>query len=412
MTTELKKSYLKDISIQEAIDMVKSQAIQLETEKLSLSAAYGRNLAQDLKSLVDHPSCNNSALDGYACRLEDSLNATQEHPVSLNIIGDVPAGSVFAGVVGLREAVSIYTGAPVPAGADAIIAVEDTFKEGDRVFFKRPARSDDIRPRGQDIKAGEIYLRKGQKLTPAAIGVAASMGYAELEVFKAPRIGILATGDEVIEPGLPIRDGQVYNSNSYSVAGLVHKAGGIPILLPRAIDDPKILRETIERAGGLDFLITSGGVSMGKYDFVRDLLFHEGKVHFWKVAIRPGGPTLFGEWQGMKVFGLPGNPVSSMVVFLLIAEVWLRASLGGLEPPLYHQRLKARALSEFKGAGYKEAFRRAKLNFNHQDHCFEVTTTGDQSSGILTSMLYGEALAITAPYQNAAVGDWLDIIPL
>ncbi|MEZ4607759.1 MAG: molybdopterin molybdotransferase MoeA [Deinococcales bacterium] len=334
MTTELKKSYLKDISIQEAIDMVKSQAIQLETEKLSLSAAYGRNLAQDLKSLVDHPSCNNSALDGYACRLEDSLNATQEHPVSLNIIGDVPAGSVFAGVVGLREAVSIYTGAPVPAGADAIIAVEDTFKEGDRVFFKRPARSDDIRPRGQDIKAGEIYLRKGQKLTPAAIGVAASMGYAELEVFKAPRIGILATGDEVIEPGLPIRDGQVYNSNSYSVAGLVHKAGGIPILLPRAIDDPKILRETIERAGGLDFLITSGGVSMGKYDFVRDLLFHEGKVHFWKVAIRPGRATLFGEWQGMKVFGLHRNPVSSMVV-LLIAEVWLRASLGG-SSPLYH----------------------------------------------------------------------------
>jgi molybdopterin molybdotransferase len=144
------------------------------------------------------------------------------------------------------------------------------------------------------------------------VGVAAAMGHAVLKVARRPRVGILSTGDEVFEPGTPIREGQLYNANGYSVAGLVREAGGVPVVLPRALDEPQALKRAIEGVGGIDLLLTSGGVSMGKYDLVRDLLLDEGTVHFWKIAVRPGGPAMFGEWRNLPVFGLPGNPVSSL----------------------------------------------------------------------------------------------------
>ena len=270
---------------------------------------------------MDHPSCDNSALDGYACREEDTLGATEEKPVRLELVGDIPAGSVYEGEVGADEAVGIYTGAPVPSGANAIIGVEHTGQRsgqrGEEVWLNKPASKSDIRPRAQDLKKGEVYLRKGTRLTPSSIGVAASMGYPTFKVTRKPRVGILATGDEVIDPGEPIRDGQVYNSNAYSVANLIKQSGCVPVMLPKVEDNPEKLKGALEALGGVDLLITSGGVSMGKYDFVRDLLFDEGTVHFWKVAMKPGGPAMFGEWRGLPVFGLPGNPVSSMVVFYL-----------------------------------------------------------------------------------------------
>jgi molybdopterin molybdotransferase len=288
--------------------------------------------------------------------------------------------------------------------------VEVTERDGDTVIIRRPAKRDDIRPRAQDLRTGRVYLNAGQRLSPAAVGVAASMGHAVLPVVRRPRVGILATGDEVIEPGEPIRDGQVYNSNSYSVAGLVREAGGEPVVLPRAVDDADELRIILEGVGGVDLLVTSGGVSMGNYDFVRDLLIYEGTVHFWKVAIRPGGPALFGEWRGTPVFGLPGNPVSSMVVFLLLTRAFLHAALGSSEPLPYDRRLVATAASEFKGAGFKEAYRRGVLT--HQSGRYLVSSTGDQSSGILTSMLFGNCLAVIPPHTDIAQGETLEVIPL
>ena len=410
---DVNENHKSNISIVEAINLLKEHALPVSSEELPITECYGKVLSEDLASKVDHPSCDNSALDGYACRAEDTLDASNENPISIKLVGDVPAGSVFEGEVGAGEAVGIYTGAPVPKGADAIIAVEDTEKIDDHtVQFMRPARSADIRYRAQDIKAGEVYIKAGTTLDSSAIGVAASMGYNTLKVAKAPRIGILATGDEVIEPGEPIRDGQVYNSNTYSVTGLIKEAGGIPIILPRAIDDPEVLRQTIREHGGVDLLITSGGVSMGNFDFVRDLLFNEGTVHFWKVAIRPGGPAIFGEWEGIKLFGLPGNPVSSMVVFMLVARAWLDTSLGKTDPLPYYERIHALAKTEFKGAGFKEAFRRAVLSYNTQTHNYEVVTTGNQSSGILTSMLFGNSLVIVPEYQNIEAGSWVEVIKL
>ena len=407
----MRKDYKTQISVDEAIDIVRAHAQTLESEKVGLLDAYGRMLAEDLTSQVDHPSCDNSALDGYACREADTLGATEANSVKLTVVGDIPAGSIFEGEFGAGEAVGIYTGAPVPRGADAIIGVEYTEQRGDTVRFKKPASKGDIRPRAQDLRRGEVYLRRGMRLTPVAVGVAASMGYPAVQVTKRPRIGILATGDEVIDPGEPIRDGQVYNSNAYSVAGLVRQAGGVPVLLPRVEDNPEKLKGALQALGGVDLLVTSGGVSMGKYDFVRDLLFDEGTVHFWKVAMKPGGPALFGAWQGLQVFGLPGNPVSSMVVFSLLVQPWLDASLGSAEPPLFHQRAKAIAATDFKGSGFKVTLNRAALTFGTSGG-YLAHTTGTQSSGVLTSMLRADALALVPPHTQVKAGDEVEVILL
>jgi molybdopterin molybdotransferase len=302
----------ENIAIEEAIGIVQREAAFLGTEEVPLLEAYGRTLAEDVVSLVDHPSADNSALDGYACREADTLTATKENPVRLKLTGEVQAGSLYEGEVGQGCAVSIYTGAPMPGGADAIVPVEVAEEREGEVLVYRPASPGDVRPRAQDLKAGESYLPKGLFLTAARVGVAAAMGHAVLKVARRPRVGILSTGDEVFEPGTPIREGQLYNANGYSVAGLVREAGGVPVVLPRALDEPQALKRAIEGVGGIDLLLTSGGVSMGKYDLVRDLLLDEGTVHFWKIAVRPGGPAMFGEWRNLPVFGLPGNPVSSL----------------------------------------------------------------------------------------------------
>ena len=407
----MQADYKTQISVLEAISLVEQQAERLTSETLSLNRCYRRTLAQDLTSKVAHPSLDNSALDGYAVRLADTLNATKETPVALNVTGDVPAGSVFGGVVNTGEAVSIYTGAPVPSGADAILRVEDTERQGDKVLCFATANAGAVRRRGQDFAAGAKLLTPGITLDAAAVGVAAAMGYAQLELTKQPRVAVLATGDEVIEPGEAIRDGQVFNSNTYSVAGLVRAAGAVPVILPRVEDDTGKLEQALRDAGKPDLLLTSGGVSMGNYDFVRDLLFDNGEVYFWKVAMKPAGPVLFGRWQGTPVLGLPGNPVSSMIAFLILAKAFIAKQLGQSKPLPYHDRQTAITDVPLKSAGFKETFVRLVLK-QAQDGRLHVTTTGSQNSGVLTSMLYANALAIVPPHTEYTVGDQLELIPL
>jgi molybdopterin molybdotransferase len=402
--------YRTQLSVAEAIELVRATAPAPSVERALLREARARILARDLASLVDHPSCDNSALDGYACRREDTLAANPDEPVRLRVVGDVPAGQVFTGSVGRGEAVGIYTGSPVPSGADAIVMVEKTERQGDEVLLFAPASSSDIRPRASDLRRGEVYLRAGTKLNAAALGVAAAMGYAEVPVARRPRFGILSTGNEVLEPGEALREGQVYNANAYSLAALVEEAGGEAVVLPRARDDIDELRALIAQQRGLDMLLTTGGVSMGRYDLVRELLLAEGEVAFWKVAIRPGGPALFGRWRDLSIFGLPGNPVSCMVVFRLIVEPWLARALGDKAPPLYERREQALARSEFKGAGFKEAFRRGVAK--REEHGWVVETTGEQGSGILTSMLHANCLVCVPPHRDVRVGEEVEIILL
>ena len=404
------RPYPSQISVAEALTLVQKRAVRLETETVPLEGALGRTLAQDLRSPVDHPSVDNSALDGYACRAADTLGATAETPVTLRVVGDIPAGSVFSGEVRAGEAVGIYTGAPIPKGADAIIGVEFTKALQNVVELSKAASPGDIRPRAQDLQVGEVFLQAGRTLSAAAVAVAAAMGYAAVPVARKPRVGILATGDEIIEPGEPIRDGQVYNSNAYGLAARVAQAGGVAVRLPNVRDDLELLEASL--AGlELDLLLTSGGVSMGRYDFVRDLLFAKGRVHFWKVAMKPGGPVLFGSFGSLPVLGLPGNPVSSLVVFELLGRAFLNAALGSREPLPYHTRLPATAGTPFKGSGFKETFARATLHFD-ADGRYVASSTGSQSSGVLRSLLLADALAVIPPHTNISVGERLEVIAL
>ncbi len=404
-------AYPSQLSVPEAIALIEAQAQRLAAERVALGEALGRTLAAQVSSLVAHPSLDNSALDGFACRAEDTVGASRKHPVTLRVIGEAAAGGRFAGSVGSGEALSIYTGAPVPDGANAIIRVEDTETRGESVLLFAPANPDDIRPRGQDFGVGEVLLKKGQYLDAAALGLAAAMGHAELPVVKRPRVGILSTGDEIVEPGNPIEPGQVYDANRYALAALVRSAGGEPVHLPPVADDPALLEAALALSGGLELLLTSGGVSMGRYDFVRDLLFQKGEVYFWKVAMRPAGPVLFGRFGGAPVLGLPGNPVSSIVAFLILARAFLQRALGSSQLLPYHHRLSAVAGTALKGAGFKEAFTRVRLT-PREDGRLEATSTGNQSSGVLSSMLLADALAVIPPERHYEPGDRLEVILL
>ena len=412
----------QNLTVEEALEVILEHARPLtQTEELPLARAYGRVLAQDLAALVNHPDQDDTSLDGYAARAEDTLTATPENPVRLRVIGEAPAGRPFPREVGPGEAVWIFTGAPIPKGANAILRVEDTRREGDTVLFFKPANPDGIRPKGDDFRAGEVLLKKGDLLTPGRIGLCAAMGYPRVPVFKRPKVGILTTGDEVVEPGQPLPYGGVYNANNYSLAALVWEAGGEPILMGRIPDQPQLLREKLAEAGGLDLLLTTGGVSMGEHDIVRQLLEGEvkppqrpgdagaqGQIHFWKVRLQPGGPLLFAEWNRIPLFGLPGNPVSSMVTFFLFARPYLFKALSRTDAP--YSLLEATAATPFSPNPSKVAYRRAVLSFGLDG--LQVRTTGNQSSGVLRSMAVGNALVVLEPGVGVEAGQRVRVIPL
>ena len=399
----------QNISVEEALEAALSLAHPITgTEELALFESYGRVLAQDLESKVNHPDADNTSLDGYACLEADTLSATPEHPVKLRLIGEAPAGKPFDGTVKPGEAVSVYTGAPIPKGADAVIRVEDTRREGGLVLLFAPASPKDIRHKSDDLKAGEVYLRRGDLLTPGRVALAAAMGYAKIPVLRKPRVGILSTGDEVMEPGEALPYGGVYNSNSYSLAGLVLEAGGEPVLLGKVTDQPEKVRHKLQQAAKLDLLLTSGGVSMGEYDVVRQLLEREGRIHFWKVKMQPGGPLLLAEWDGLPLFGLPGNPVSSMVTFFLFGRAFLFKLLSRTDAP--YSAIHAIADTPFKPAPAKRVYRRAVLSY--QPDGYHVASTGNQSSGVLRSMAAGNALVVLEPGAAACSGEVVQVIPL
>lgn len=398
----------QNLSVEEALEAVLGFASPLESEPVPLLQSYGRILAQDLASPIFHPDADDSAVDGYACLANDTLGASAQTPVRLEVIGQAPAGRPFAGKIQTGQAVQIFTGAPLPSGADAVIRVEETRREGSGVLLLAPALSTDIRRKGDDLKAGQVYLRRGEALTAGRVGLAAAMGYTQLEVFRKPRVGILSTGDEVVEPGQPLPLGGVYNSNSYSVAGMVLQAGAEPVMLGRVSDNPEALQAQLHSADRLDLLLTTGGVSMGEYDFVRKLLEQSGQIHFWKVKIQPGGPFLFAHYKGTPLMGLPGNPVSAMVTFLLFGRPFLSGLLGRSDAP--YSRIKAICVSPFTSNPSKRVYRRAVLSW--QQDGYTVASTGNQSSVVLNSMAAGNCLVVLEAGVRANPGDAVDVIPL
>lgn len=378
-------------SLTQAQRIVLDAATTLGCEKVGLLDALGRVLGEDIVAPRDNPPWNNSAMDGFAVRWQD---IRKEHeitkPAELTIVEDVPAGQVATKSVGPGEAIRIMTGAPVPDGSDTVVRVEFTEPSDTSVrIFQPEPQGANIRPKGEDVKEGECIIPKGTQLRPAEIGMLAILAKSFVLVHQRPRVAILSTGDELADLDEKFDENKIVNSNSYGIAAAVQEAGGIPLLLGIAKDTPESLKEKISQGLGCDILVLSGGVSMGDYDFTKVVFAELGAdMHFWKLAIRPGQPLAFGKIQGKLAFGLPGNPVSSMVTFEQLVRLAVM-KLGGcrhLERPV----VEAKFQEKFSKHPDRRHFLRGILE--QQNGKLTVRTTGPQGSGILTSMVKANGL--------------------
>jgi molybdopterin molybdotransferase len=354
-------------------------------EEVAMRDAAGRVLAEDVAADRDTPALARSVRDGYAVRAVDA-------PGELQVIGEARAGGRFGGFVGPGQAVEIMTGAPVPDGADAVAMVEYTRREGDRVRIDRPAEPHQfINPRGCEAAAHEIVLRAGVRLDYSGVAALAAFGREPVKVFRKPRAAILATGDEIVEAGQTPEDFQIRNSNAWSLAAQVARAGGEPAVLPVARDNEGHTREMVERGLAADLLLLSGGVSAGKYDVVERVLAGLGaEFYFDRVLIQPGQPLVFGRARGKFFFGLPGNPASTMVTFELFARAALEL-LGGQEETALHLPY-ARLTREFRHRPGIERFLPARLSADGG----EVTPVGWSGSGDIPAMTRANAYLVAA----------------
>lgn len=393
------------ISVEQALEKILSYTDILEAEKRPILDAMGQVLAEDVYAAVDVPPMDNSAMDGYAVRAEDTRGAGLKSPRFLRVIDIVMAGSISHYEVEPGTAIRIMTGAPMPKGADAVVKFEDTDEterkgaSGETGILCEVKAGTALRRAGESAVKGSLVLRRGAVIRPAEIGVLASLGRSQVEVIRRPSVAILVTGAELVGIGQPLPPGKIYDSNTYSMASMVERYGGIPRRLGVAQDTEDSLAAGLKQGGDADMLITTGGVSMGDYDVVKDVLAKEGEVVFWKVRMKPGKPVAFGRLKGVNEagtarniphLGLPGNPVSVMVTFELFARPAILKMMGKknlakptieavIEEPIINgdrRRIFARAIVEKRGGQYF-----ARL-------------TGPQGSGILTSMTSANGLVI------------------
>ncbi|MBA5875600.1 MAG: molybdopterin molybdenumtransferase MoeA [Nitrospira sp. CR1.2] len=377
--------------LHEALRIVLDSASPLGLEKVSILDALGRVLGEDVIAERHNPPWDNSAMDGFAVRSED---IAQDHaiskPVTLTVIEDVPAGKMPTQTVGKGQAIRIMTGAPIPKGADTVVKVEDTEHTPASVrVFKPEPRGANIRPQGEDVKQGDCIIPTGTRIRSGEAGMLAILAKSFVLVYQRPRVAILSTGDELADLDERFSEEKIINSNSYGIAAAVQEAGGVPILLGIARDTPAALKEKISHGLNADILVLSGGVSMGDYDFTKAVFRDLGaEMNFWKLAIRPGQPLAFGKIQGKLAFGLPGNPVSSMVTFeQLVRPAMLKLSgASGFGRPM----LQAEFQEKFSKRNDRRHFLRGVLW--REGGVFKVRTTGDQGSGILTSLVKANCL--------------------
>jgi molybdopterin molybdotransferase len=360
-------------------------------EAVPVPRALGRVLAHDVTAPFDVPPADNSAVDGYAVRASDLVPGGHAR---LRVVSDLPAGSAYTGALAPGEALHIMTGAPIPAGADTVVPQELAVPEPTAVQVVRlaavPAGAN-VRARGEDVRAGEVVLARGAVLRPQELGLLASLGLPDAWVHACPRVALLSTGDEVVEPGHPRRSGQIYDANRFALAGLVEAAGATPIDFGIVPDVRDVLRARLrEAAAAADIVLTSGGVSVGIYDLVKAVLAEIGGIDFWQVAMQPGRPLAVGQIGETHFFGLPGNPVASMLCFLLFVRpaLWKLAGRRQLEPP----RFTAVATEAMRKKIGRREFKRGILRFGERG--WEVSTTGPQGSGILSSMVAANCLVI------------------
>jgi len=388
------------LSITEARTRILAQFKPVASETIPLVKSANRILAMDIVAADDLPLFDNSSMDGFALRAADSSNAAPASPLTLNVVADIPAGSHPTISLAPGEAARIMTGAQLPAGADAVVPVEDTdFNNRDagstaptQIQIAKPLKSgENVRPRGMDVHAGDIVLHKGHRINPQMAGILAMLGFSNIEVHKRPRVALLSSGDELLEVNAPLESGKIRDSNSYMLAALIESTNAEVLRLGVAKDTRDSVKNLIEQAiqQNVDLIISSAGVSVGAFDYVKDVVESNGTLDFWRVNMRPGKPVAFGNYKNIPFIGLPGNPVSAFVGF----EVFVRDTIGRLSGISDGSRrtVRVRCAEEILSDG-RESYLRAVIH--EEDGVNVAKLTGHQGSGNLLSLVQADALLI------------------
>ncbi len=394
------------LSVEEAIEQILARIVPVETERVDLMAALGRVLAEPVVSRRVIPPWPNSSMDGYALRAADA----QAPGAAFRVVARIAAGAVPSRRIGPGEAARIFTGAPIPPGADSVIPQEDVKADGDRVVIARPVKPGDfVRPAGEDVRTGDRVLEPGRVVGPPEIGMLATLGYPWVQVFRRPRVAILSTGDELAELGSEAGGGQIPNTNSYTLMAQVIETGCEPLNLGVARDRREDIETRLGWGRSADVLLSSAGVSVGEYDFVKEAFEALGAtLHLWKVSMRPGKPITFGSLNGRPVFGLPGNPVSAMVTYELFVRPALRKMAGHAR--LTRPSVQAEALAPIPNPGARRGYLRVTLTPHNGG--YGARLTGEQGSSILKSMVLADGLAVVSPDTTIETGAPVEVILL
>lgn len=408
----------KMINVSQAREIIiKNISPVKESELINLDSCLGRICAVDIIAKESIPPFDNSAMDGFAVRAGDSAGAAPKIPRVFEVIADLAAGYTTTKRVGNNQVIRIMTGAPIPKGADSVVMVENTGKvTGHRLqvtgenkkieyvkIFLEVRNGENVRYAGEDVKKGEAVIKKGDILKSGYIGMLASLGISKIKVFRKPKVAILATGDELVEVKQKLAPGKIRNSNTYSLHSQVQRTGAVPVRLGIARDERKELEQKIRKGLGADMLLVSGGISVGDYDFVKDVLKELGTtMKFWRVAMKPGKPLAFGMIGKIPVFGLPGNPVSSMITFEQFVRPAILKMAGARE--LFRFHLPAITKNDFQKKKGLRYFLRVVLE--NQNGMLYASLTGPQGSGILKSMVLANGIMeLPEELQNLRQGD-------
>jgi molybdopterin molybdotransferase len=397
------------ISVAEARQKITDAMPAMPAERIALPAALGRVLAEDLTARRTQPPKAVSAMDGYAVRSEDVTTI----PTTLKIVGHVPAGQSYDGTIGPGETVRIFTGAPLPDGADAIVIQENTEPDGDKVNVVdgKATKGRYVRPAGLDFSEGNTLINRGSIMTARAIGLAAGMNIPWVSVSRKPRIALLATGDEIVMPGEPIADNQIVSSNGLALAGFIQAMGAEPVDLGIAPDSEDALRTMAEGARGADMLVTCGGASVGDHDLVQKVLGKIGlEIDFWRIAMRPGKPLMFGHIGDTRMLGLPGNPVSAQVCATIFLGPAIAAMLGVRDAGA---KLQPAMLGDDLGENdEREDYLRASLSSDGDGNLI-ANAFSKQDSSVFSGFARADCLIVRAPHAPAACkGDRVSVLML